>query len=197
MGIDPVGVDENNVHSHNRYAYANNNPYKFVDPDGRVAFFALLWPALQVLGVGVTSYETTTVVLNVANGNQTLGQAARKEAPGIAIGLVTGVAGRVGGKLVKNVDFVDGYRAVSKAEADDIATHGFRPNPSGRSMDDKWFSETRAGAEKFKNQYPDLTETVKAKVPKEVYERSYKVPNIDNTGPGFCVQYGDLPSIRK
>lgn len=35
MGIDPVGVDENNVHSHNRYAYANNNPYKFVDPDGR------------------------------------------------------------------------------------------------------------------------------------------------------------------
>ena len=35
MGIDPVGVDESNVHSHNRYAYANNNPYKFVDPDGR------------------------------------------------------------------------------------------------------------------------------------------------------------------
>ena len=34
MGIDPVGVDENNVHSHNRYAYANNNPSKFVDPDG-------------------------------------------------------------------------------------------------------------------------------------------------------------------
>jgi hypothetical protein len=37
MGIDPVGVDENNVHSHNRYAYANNNPYKFVNPDGRDA----------------------------------------------------------------------------------------------------------------------------------------------------------------
>ena len=37
MGVDPRGFDEANVHSFNRYAYANNNPYRFVDPDGRVA----------------------------------------------------------------------------------------------------------------------------------------------------------------
>jgi RHS repeat-associated protein len=30
---DPVGFK--NVHNFNRYAYANNNPYKYVDPDGR------------------------------------------------------------------------------------------------------------------------------------------------------------------
>ena len=35
MGVDPVGVREDNIHSLNRYAYANNNPYKFTDPDGR------------------------------------------------------------------------------------------------------------------------------------------------------------------
>jgi len=35
MGIDPVGVDPGNIHSFNRYAYANNNPYKYVDRDGR------------------------------------------------------------------------------------------------------------------------------------------------------------------
>lgn len=34
-GIDPAAVDPSDAHSFNRYAYANNNPYKFVDPDGR------------------------------------------------------------------------------------------------------------------------------------------------------------------
>jgi uncharacterized protein RhaS with RHS repeats len=29
---DPVGFT--NIHTFNRYAYANNNPYKYVDPDG-------------------------------------------------------------------------------------------------------------------------------------------------------------------
>lgn len=39
-GIDPVGYQEDNIHSFNRYAYANNNPYKFVDPDGRASIIA-------------------------------------------------------------------------------------------------------------------------------------------------------------
>jgi RHS repeat-associated protein len=34
MGMDPLGFDELNLHSLNRYIYANNNPYKFVDPNG-------------------------------------------------------------------------------------------------------------------------------------------------------------------
>lgn len=32
---DPKGLS--NVHNFNRYAYANNNPYKHVDPDGQIA----------------------------------------------------------------------------------------------------------------------------------------------------------------
>lgn len=35
MSIDPVGFAEANLMSFNRYAYVNNNPYKYVDPDGR------------------------------------------------------------------------------------------------------------------------------------------------------------------
>jgi len=97
----------------------------------------------------------------------------------------------------KGGDYIDGYRAVSKAEADDIAKHGFRPDPSGRSMPDKWFSESREGAEKFGKNYSDLTEIVHTKVPKSVYDRSYKHSNIDNTGSGFCVQCSDLPLLPK
>lgn len=56
MAIDPVGVDEGNIHSFNRYAYANNNPYKFVDPDGRNAALAgcALGPGGCIIGVGLT-----------------------------------------------------------------------------------------------------------------------------------------------
>ena len=34
LGIDAVGVLEENIHSFNRFAYANNNPYRYADPDG-------------------------------------------------------------------------------------------------------------------------------------------------------------------
>lgn len=35
MGVDPVEFKEHNLHSFNRYAYGNNNPYRYSDPDGR------------------------------------------------------------------------------------------------------------------------------------------------------------------
>jgi RHS repeat-associated protein len=56
MGVDPQGFDPNSVHSFNRFAYGNNNPYKYVDPDGHspidVAF--LIWD-IGKLGVSVYS----------------------------------------------------------------------------------------------------------------------------------------------
>jgi RHS repeat-associated protein len=35
LSVDPVGVSGANGGNFNRYWYANNNPYKFLDPDGR------------------------------------------------------------------------------------------------------------------------------------------------------------------
>lgn len=37
MAVDPKEFSADNLHSFNRFAYGNNNPYKFVDPDGRDA----------------------------------------------------------------------------------------------------------------------------------------------------------------
>lgn len=50
-GIDPVSYSVESIHSFNRYAYANNNPYKYVDPDGRWAFLAFLPEILIALGI--------------------------------------------------------------------------------------------------------------------------------------------------
>lgn len=38
--VDPVQFSEENAQTFNRYAYANNNPYMYVDPDGRKVRFA-------------------------------------------------------------------------------------------------------------------------------------------------------------
>lgn len=35
LSVDPVQANPNNGTSFNRYYYANNNPYRFTDPDGR------------------------------------------------------------------------------------------------------------------------------------------------------------------
>ena len=36
LSTDPVLTDEHTGSSFNRYIYANNNPYKYIDPDGRM-----------------------------------------------------------------------------------------------------------------------------------------------------------------
>ena len=56
MGIDPVGVDESNVHSHNRYAYGNNNPYKFTDPNGNSPI-DIVFLAVDIGRLGVAAYN--------------------------------------------------------------------------------------------------------------------------------------------
>lgn len=50
-GVDPKEVDPEDPHSFNRYAYANNNPYKYVDPDGKnpLIVFAIARLAVQRL----------------------------------------------------------------------------------------------------------------------------------------------------
>ena len=62
---DPIGY--RGVHSFNRYSYAANNPYKYVDPDGKAEVFAL-----DGQFVGIVNPLENNVYVQTANGNQSL-----------------------------------------------------------------------------------------------------------------------------
>jgi RHS repeat-associated protein len=58
MSNDSVGFD--NIHNFNRYAYAANNPYKYIDPDGKdftSTYISLKIPFLGSVDVGDVSFS--------------------------------------------------------------------------------------------------------------------------------------------
>jgi RHS repeat-associated protein len=74
LNVDPVSFVEDNTMSFNRYLYVNNNPYKYVDPDGEILNFA----AKFVLDVGMNlaiNYLTT--------GSLGVGMALKDSAMGV------------------------------------------------------------------------------------------------------------------
>jgi RHS repeat-associated protein len=75
MGIDPVGFQEKNIHSFNRYAYANNNPYKFIDRNGRSAEHVLNGSELSGLTGQMIGADPST-----RTGSQAIGAKWQSEA---------------------------------------------------------------------------------------------------------------------
>lgn len=63
MAPDPVAVDPTNPASFNKYMYANNNPYKYVDVDGREPNLLPVMAAEFILGAfigGFSAYDGET-----------------------------------------------------------------------------------------------------------------------------------------
>ena len=65
LSIDPVGSNPNNPMTFNRYAYANNNPYRYTDPTGEIPFDTV-FDAVSVV------YDIGKIGVGYATGNSTM-----------------------------------------------------------------------------------------------------------------------------
>jgi RHS repeat-associated protein len=83
LGVDPQEVQPNNLHSINRYSYANNNPNRYVDPDGHspldVGFLIfdlgkLAVAVYQGAGVGDAAIDVAFSIVGVASPVPAAGQ---------------------------------------------------------------------------------------------------------------------------
>lgn len=134
LSVDPVTADSVTGSNFNRYWYANNNPYKFTDPDGR--FIQALWGApvgavvdiaaqkianpgkpinWKSVGVSVAVGAVSGGVASVARvaairGTVTVGQAVAATA---ATNAAVGAAGSAADSAVNGESISGGKMAVS------------------------------------------------------------------------------------
>ena len=102
---DPINFTPKNLASFNRYAYANNNPYKYVDPDGKFAWFIFS---------GILSTANAAAIVHSAYaGYMATGVAGAvgSVAFDMAVGGVAGKVARGAGKAVSS-----GLKAVAHEE---------------------------------------------------------------------------------
>lgn len=170
LGIDPVDYQDGNLHSFNRYAYGNNNPTKYLDPDGRIAFlipFALTATAHAARTVALRFAVTATV--NASRVGIVAGEIAAGEALGGAA--LAGGAAAVGAAAAKGTTTL--YRAVGPAELANINKTGAFNNIAG--IEGKYFTTSAADASAYAKQavraFGDAPyTTVRTQVPNSVFK---------------------------
>ena len=153
MGVDAQGFDEKNLHSFNRYAYGNNNPYKYLDSDGNAAFLIFLIPVVKGMIAGAATagglaLAADTVSQWAAFGNfadVSLRGAAQEAAPSAAAGAVGGAIG--GGAAVAWA-----ARQASKGAQEAIVIgEGMadRVIPTAQARGASWYNPTKTPPEKW------------------------------------------------
>lgn len=111
MGVDPVQLDPANLHTFNRYSYANNNPFKFYDPTGQEAACVSLNNCenvqLQEEAVNFTA-DLMPIVGDIKGIVEAVQEPSLLNIAAVGIGLIPGAGDvvskglKVGGEIAEN-----------------------------------------------------------------------------------------------
>jgi RHS repeat-associated protein len=100
LSTDPKDFDGASPFTFNRYAYANNNPYKFTDPDGEFVQVAVIATGAIVggaIGAGLELYDQLKSLPTGGEMNYT--NVAAEAGKGAFVGALAVVGGAAGGAL--------------------------------------------------------------------------------------------------
>jgi RHS repeat-associated protein len=172
MGVDAIGFNEENPNSFNRYAYGNNNPYRFRDLDGNAAFLIFLVPIVQGAVTGAVTAGGAAFMADVASQwaafgalSDVSGKGAWQEAKPAAV--AGGLGGAIGGGAIVATSLRRAHQ-VSYYLARDEARHAlsgelgasanqFFRGATSKSRDFR-ISETEGGGKRFEFFSPARTE---------------------------------------
>jgi len=123
LSVDPVTTDAKTAEHFNRYAYGNNNPYRYTDPEGRVPIPVIL-KALDLAVTAAEVYSAATTGGGMAAA-RAVGEALASNAiPGSKVAGAVGKAlGRVG-DVAKEIALSRKVHGEAARHADDAIRGG-------------------------------------------------------------------------
>lgn len=139
LSVDPVSADSATGSNFNRYWYANNNPYKFKDPDGRIVD--------TIADIGFIAYDIYALATEPSWTN---GAALGADLVGAAVPFATGLGAGVRG-AIHGAEAVDKASDVAKGaeKANGVLKSVVEKKPGGGRVGD--FTRAQKEAKKAEN----------------------------------------------